>query len=53
MKKEKLIGNLKGYNFNELKIFLKLQKNSEVRGIFLDAMKKYYPEEFIEFVDKY
>ncbi len=49
--KKILINYLKGYSFNELKIFLNLQKDPDVRETFLNAMEIYYPEEFLNFIE--
>lgn len=51
--KEKLIKNLKGYSFEELKILLKLQKNPEVRGTIMDAMERYYEDKFLTWMEEY
>lgn len=44
--KECIINNLKGYSFDELKGLLGNNTESIVRGAILDAMEKYFPEEF-------
>ena len=47
---EILIKNLKGYNFEELKITLEAQKVPEVREAVLNAMELYFPNEFMKYL---
>lgn len=47
---EKLIENLKGYNFKEMEELLNRTKLPEARNAIMDAMEKYYEKEFIEWL---
>lgn len=51
--KEKLIKNLKGYSFEELKVMLNKQTVPEVRGTIMDAMERYYEDKFIAWMEEY
>lgn len=50
---EKLINNLKGYSFEELKGMLDSQSQPEVREAIMEAMERYYEEKYIEWMEEY
>lgn len=51
--KQKLIQNLKGYSFEDLKGMLDSQSEPEVREAIMDAMEKYHTAKFYEYMEEY
>ena len=47
----KLVKNLKGYSFKELEDLLNKNELPEVREAIMNAMEKYYEEEFIKWIE--